>query len=393
MSLINQMLQDLDARGTPAAGGGILQGQLRAVPERQGVHPAWWLVLVLGIALCGAGAWMWLGQISPTSVPKTAIAELPLKFETDLNRQAAAQAPLVESAAPTPPSASPSEQHMPPAGVSKDEKPSLLATDVETAELQPVAAPALSAKPSADVVSQPPTLAQTAVGASGATVSASSTKPATTETTNSSQSGIVANAAISKQYRESTPQLNAENEYRKATVLIQQGKNAEANIALERALQLDAQHVAARQTLVALLIDEKRQDEAVRRLREGLHADASQTGLATILARLLVERGELKPAIETLNRSLPHAVGQADYHAFLAALLQRDTRHREAVEHYDQALRKAPHNGIWWMGLGISLQAENRTAEAVDAFTRAKSTAGLSPELKAFVDQRLNNLQ
>jgi MSHA biogenesis protein MshN len=53
----------------------------------------------------------------------------------------------------------------------------------------------------------------------------------------------------------------------------------------------------------------------------------------------------------------------------------------------------APRAGLWWMGMGISLQADNRSAEALDAFRRAKSAGGLSPDLLAFVDQRMKQLQ
>ncbi len=45
------------------------------------------------------------------------------------------------------------------------------------------------------------------------------------------------------------------------------------------------------------------------------------------------------------------------------------------------------------MGLGISLQALNRNTEAQDAFRRAKNSNSLNPELQAFVDQRLRQLQ
>ena len=45
------------------------------------------------------------------------------------------------------------------------------------------------------------------------------------------------------------------------------------------------------------------------------------------------------------------------------------------------------------MGLGISLQAENRTADAHEAFARAKATNTLTPELQAFVEQKLQQLR
>jgi MSHA biogenesis protein MshN len=44
------------------------------------------------------------------------------------------------------------------------------------------------------------------------------------------------------------------------------------------------------------------------------------------------------------------------------------------------------------MGLGISLQADLHPAEARTAFTRARNLPGLSPELQAFVERKLELL-
>lgn len=190
-----------------------------------------------------------------------------------------------------------------------------------------------------------------------------------------------------------TPQQRAENEYRRALGLLQQGRSTDAAAALEQALQLDARHAGARQALVGTLLDARRQDEALRRAREGLALDPAQPGLAMIVARIQLERGEVRAAIESLERGLPHGAERADYQAFLAALLQRDGRHKQAVEHYVLALQRAPDNGVWWMGMGISLQADQRAAEAQEAFRRARASGTLTPELQAFVESRLGQLQ
>jgi len=195
-----------------------------------------------------------------------------------------------------------------------------------------------------------------------------------------------------KQVKEFTPKQRAENEYRRAVLLIQQGKKDEALTELNQVLQLDAAHVGARQAVAALLVEAKRSDEALQKLQEGLKLDSTQAGLAMMLARLQVDRGDLHVAIDTLQRTLPYAANRADYEAFLAALLQRDARHKEAIEHYLAALRKLPQNGSWWMGLGISLQAENRSAQARDAFSKAKASNTLTPELQAFVEQKLGQM-
>ncbi len=94
-----------------------------------------------------------------------------------------------------------------------------------------------------------------------------------------------------------------------------------------------------------------------------------------------------------LKEFCSYATDRADYQAFLAALLQRDSRNKEAAELYLQALQKSPQTGIWWMGLGISLQAESRVPEAQEAFSRAKASNSLSPELLAFVESKLKQLQ
>jgi len=184
----------------------------------------------------------------------------------------------------------------------------------------------------------------------------------------------------------------ADAEFRRAAGLMQQGRIEDAIAGYEAALRLDADHDAARQALVALLLERKRNADAERVLLEGLNRKPEHTGLTMLLARLQVERGALDQATATLEKSLPFADTQADYRAFLAALLQRQNRNEEAIRHYQIVLQHAPGNGVWLMGYGISLQAVQRNAEARDAFQHALDTQTLSPELRAFVQQKLKGL-
>lgn len=187
-----------------------------------------------------------------------------------------------------------------------------------------------------------------------------------------------------------TSQQQGENAYRRGLAALQEGRVQEAIANMEQAVFLYPRHEAARQTLVGLLIENRRHDEAIRHLQFGLGLDPRQPQLAMILARLQIEKGG--PAIETLQRTLPYAAGNADYLAFLAGALQRAQRNREAAEQYQAALRLQPQNGVWWMGLGISLLADKRNAEALDAFTRAKNSGNLSQELQSFVERKLQQL-
>lgn len=421
MSLINKMLQDLEGRRLDGEVVGSMHGQVRAAPEPARIHVAWWIALGLAFILTGLVSWLWGYQTAPTTITVQQ-PQLSLKL-----------APSIETMPPPVPPKSVAEEER--SGTAKEESASAIVQPPDApsrpaaeADAPSHAADATVVKPSASpaagaVTARPtePRPAKPAPDSAGAAVALPATTPAAVARPSAQrpsagmekpspvsvagnvherstsrlekQTAFDIPANVSKQIKELTPSQKAEEEFRRATVLLDQGKNNESIAALDKALQFDPQHSVARQTLAGVLLEARRQDDAIRTLQSGLALDKNQPGMAMMLARVQVDRGDLRPAIETLQRTLSYAAGRADFQAFLAALLQRDGRHKEAVEHYLIALRKTPSNGLWWMGIGISLHADNRAAEARDAFVRARASNSLSPELLAFVEQKLNQLQ
>lgn len=376
MSVINQMLQDLENRYSASSADASLSAQIKAVTKRRRLHPAWWAILLFALVLL-AGLLAW--RLWPAS---KAGAAMPSDGRLSDASVMQAKSPVTMQLGQLPPISAParSGQH---------ETDSKLAAQTGTAS-QLAAAQMIATEPRKLPEQQAVLSLKAAVnldfGKQNSTqVSASPSRL----NAGSGERAVPATMATDKQIKEITPLQRAENDYGKAVALLQQGRVAEASELLGKVLQLDPANTSARQTLAGLLVEGKRYDEAQRSLQDGLKLDPSQTGLAMILARLQVEQGDIQSALKTLQRSLPYAVERPDYQAFLAALLQREGRHKEAIEHYSQALRKSPGSGVWLMGLGISLQAENRLAEAQEAFNRAKASHTLSPELQAFVDQQL----
>ncbi|MBD8627494.1 tetratricopeptide repeat protein [Oxalobacteraceae sp. CFBP 8753] len=346
MSLINKMLKDLDARaGQP--GAAPLPADVRpvAAPERRG--PVLRAALVGGALLAvGAGVAGWKTmQTAPAQPPAVlAAAQVPARTAVVVDMPAAAPVQVVDVAPAVP---------------------------VPAREPEPAPEPAPAPAPAARRVT-PVAAAPTA-------------RPAPRTVT------VVQNApAAQAAGRTDTPSQRAENAYRRALAVLEDGRVTEAIATLQAGLQIDPRHEAARQTLVGLLIEAGRPDDAMRQLQAALALDARQPALAMLLARLQLERGG--PAIDTLMRTLPYAAGNGEYHAFLAGVLQREGRAHEAADHYQAALKRSPGNGVWWMGLGIALQADKRDAESRAAFTQAQTSGTLSPELQAFVERRLGQL-
>ena len=202
-----------------------------------------------------------------------------------------------------------------------------------------------------------------------------------------------ASAAELAGIKQMDPQQRTENAFRQANEFLQQGEVARAVEGFAQVLAQDPLHDSARQALTTLLLRAKKNADAERLLAERLALAPNNAAFAITLSRLQADRGDTAAAIETLRVTLPSVRANAAYHATLAALLARREQHAEAVTQYQAALRLAPQAGVWWMGLGLSLQASGNAPDAREALRRARASGDLSPEIAAYVDQRLKQLQ
>lgn len=188
-----------------------------------------------------------------------------------------------------------------------------------------------------------------------------------------------------------TAEQTSAHAYQQAISYLQQGRVAEAQDQLTHVLALNPQHDDARQTLVGLLVDNKRLDQATQVLKAGLQINPSQGVYAQTLARLQLDTGLAEEALQTLEA---HAnVQQPDaYYALMAVILQKTGQHAQAITRYQQALSRGATTPAWLIGMGVSLQAEGRATEAKQAYQQAQASQ-LSPELALFVAQRLKQVQ
>ncbi len=379
MSVINQVLNQLEERGAPIAPEQTL---VRAVP--QGKRSLALPLIAVGLALAGGfAAWQWIQMRKP--VPSTSKRPVPSSVE----------GPKAQSVAAFP---SPAPVAQPAAELS-------VAAPVPASA---VVAPVVDSTTSIAAASEPPPEEVPPPASRLSFELASVPLPSTLREPNSMPARKEPPAPVAKPHvavpptarvpaavapmKQVSPEQRADAEYRQAVAAMQQGHVADAVAGYREVLRLNPAHDEARQALVALLLENKQGAEAERVLQERLSAKPGHTGFAMLLARLQVEHGALDQALTTLEKSLTYADAQADYQAFFAALLQRRNRHKEAITHYQIVLQLAPDNGVWLMGYGISLQSVQRTDDARNAFRRALESRTLSTELQAFVRQKLREL-
>jgi len=361
MSLINQMLKDLEQRNVPAGEIKPLAGDVRTVQSAgRKVSPQHVLLLAGALLIAAAGIW-WKFLYNPVQRPAPT-----------------AMKPAHPHAAPVvPPLPAPAVAAVPAAMPESTGRLPGLDTELRTVPMDRPRTEKRLESSAAVVPSEP-------VAVPG--VSLAEDKPREVRL------GKSLPASSGAALKSVSPAQKSENLYKQAVAMIQQGRVSEARSTLELALQDNLANHNARQLLVSLLVENKRSAEALNLLRDGVRIAPDQTGFVMALARLQIEAGDRDAALQTMELGAKYAAEDADFHGFYAALLQQGERHEESVAHYLKALGADPANTSWLVGVGISLQALDKFADARDAFERARQVGQLSPELAAFVDQRLRQL-
>jgi MSHA biogenesis protein MshN len=427
MSLINQVLQDLEARHARQSDDVQVPRQVRAVAvptrrSRRGV-----VVMLLGLLGVAVVAFLlWSGNPSLRSklhALRTGVSDAPsAKMAAQVPAEEAVASEVVEAqveAALMIPVFQLSEELSKIPGPS--EKSFAAKSAKVTAGATPQTRPASGASGKQVAASGPTSLAgprsetvapqksqakpdeagvraEDAIKKSGSQNDALATVASANDSADETLEEVVipadiAPGPIEKQARQLTAFERAENAFRLGVASLRRGQMADAEAQFRAAISEDRSHDASLQALVGILIDAGRQADAEAVLAESLSVNPRQPKQAMILARLQVERGDLDLAIQTLETTRTYAGTDGVYLSFLGAVFQRAGRHEEAVAQYRNALAFMPRNPIWLMGLGISLRALDRNDEARQAFDEAAAIGTLNPGLQAFVEQQRSQLK
>lgn len=357
MSLINDVLRNLEANRPDMLAAQNLQREIRSLPAAPPPRPGRRLLLLLVLlAVVGLAAWQWQER-RETSLP-VPLPAAPAELAPTLSKPA-----LAEPVAPISENLKLAQELLslplvePPATLV--ELPGAAPLPIQAATMAVVAEPEKAGSETARIESPAP--------------AARSSEPMKIE-----KSPVLA-----------TPRDRADADWRRAEAAFSGGRSEEGREALRSALRHDPTHLQARQTLLRNLLGARRIDEAVSILQEGLELQPAQAGWAMSLARLQFDQGDLAAADRTLARSQGFAESNADYAGFQGHLKSRLGAHRQAAAHYQRATRLAPNDGRWWLGYGLALEADGRLPEGREALRRALAAGNLPGELAAVAEQHL----
>lgn len=369
MSVLNEVLRNLDARGAAAPAG----AQPRAVapaPSPARVRPIiWWSALAVVAGTLATLTWMEQRAGAVTSERK------PLGMST----YGAAVAPLAPAKEAGPAIAS--VELARPAKQSPVNSADAPATK-QPAVAQPVSAPTPSAV-AASRTRQP--VAKSAEASRQPQAAPDAPSPAKATAANDADAAAAPGADAPAVQRSAASAGSAPAETARAAEFIARGRTIEAIGLLTRSLQQQPAQADARLALAALYAEASRRDLAARTLLEGAEIDPVR--FSARAAQLQAEFGDPAGAIRTLER-MPENARTGVFYALLGGIAQQAGRARLAVDAYRRAIASADPNPVWWVGFALALEADGRAVEAHAAFTRAQAQPRLSADIRAFATQR-----
>ncbi len=337
MSVINQMLRDLDTRqkgghaSLDPALGRLTRDTVSVLPPAKsgkGRSLARPLPLVLGLVLVLVVAGGWLVRPGGDTAPR-----------------AAAPAPAVLAVEPPKPQTAPLQAAMvqPQPAVAVAAAPSAKPTPAVAVPAPPAVAPRAS-EPAARSVASPSLQVPT-----GASLAAATTPPAARPKPEALPSPINRTQA-------------AGDVMAQARTMWDQGARDGATQLLRDAIAVLARSGA---DSVALLL------QAVKEL-----------------TRLELAQGHAGAALDMLQRLEPQLANQADAWGLRGNVAQRLGRHAESAQAYLTALSLRPGEARWMLGAAVSLAADGHTAQAAELAQQARQRGALSSEVEAYLRQQ-----
>ena len=199
--------------------------------------------------------------------------------------------------------------------------------------------------------------------------------------------------SIKKVFRTLSKSEKMHRQYQNAIGLVHEGKIEEGVEALTKFINKHPQIEVARQELVMLEMEQHHYAKARDLLLEGMKREPKNIHFPQLLAQILMAQGKAKSALSVLLRSAPSISKDPQYHALIAAAYKDSGHYVEAASTYSALLKIQPDNGLWWLGLGLCMEQLEKYNAAISAYQKASEAKILKAYLRAFVDSRLHTLR
>ncbi|QHJ12531.1 Beta-barrel assembly-enhancing protease [Paraglaciecola mesophila] len=370
MSVVNKMLQDLEARQSASES---VSADYQP-PKRNVGKLAWIVLLLLTVVLIVLGGYYWSVLNSDTSnqITNKPVASALLEDEDAVSAQA--QKPtsdtLANGSAPQKVVWIEPDAPAPTSAIAETTNTQNVSSEKQTSHTQ-------------NTSTKPDNTAESLL-----------TDPETPRLASAKQADSGSNEQPKAVFSKQTNHTRYAEAGLKQTInqALRDGKTLIAISGLQKLLSTDPNNLRIRKKLASLLFAENRLQEAQALLTEGVASQPEQHDLRLMLARLFAQQDNPSKALSLLLEVSPSLVLHSDYYAYRGALAQQMENYAQAQQDYQKLVNAEPQQAKWWLGLGIAQDSSGDKTQALVSYQKADNEQQLTPQVIRFVRQRLNDL-
>lgn len=396
MSVINQMLKDLEERNQPAsevpAGTPIIVNQ----PPKSTSSIVIVLVSVVLSMLIAGAVWLYLenqklqlnqkdvkqsasqGDVTATAVNNNSSAsqaangQVPIKKESskqETSKQAQVQASAAKVNSPERVTSQKTMLNEPESNLAEsigevvgDVESTFVETNIITTPKQPIVN---------NVTDKP----VTEIPTPSASIESSKTE---------------SKPSLSIARKQLSPEQLAAQKMSQVDKAMMEGEGQKAEQLLQDVVLLTPMNTEARKQLAALWFAQGQLQGALNVLNQGVAAMPDFADFRLMKAKILLQQNNTQGAYQSLIALPMHP--QIEYQLLLAQASQQVGELSASINAYRQLVLLQPSKGKWYLGLAIALDRNSQFGEAVKAYREAIALGDISPQSRQFAQQRMAEL-
>jgi MSHA biogenesis protein MshN len=192
-----------------------------------------------------------------------------------------------------------------------------------------------------------------------------------------------------------SPEELVKQKMAKAMLAIENKNATLAEQLFEDVLLLIPEHIEARKQLAALWFGRQAYQDALNTLSQGISLRPNYLDFRVLQARIYLQLGSIEQAYETLNRYFSTQQGSVQNIEFLslfAGIAQQQKHFQQSTIAYKLLTEKQPSQAKWWLGLAISEDSLANYDNAKKHYTEALTKINITENAKQFIEQRLRQL-
>ncbi|MFT5521511.1 MAG: Flp pilus assembly protein TadD [Enterobacterales bacterium] len=190
-----------------------------------------------------------------------------------------------------------------------------------------------------------------------------------------------------------TPIAQSEKLFKQAQLNVDRGAVLKAKQQLSEAIDLNPKNHKARVLLLTVLLSGGESAAMQQLLDSILNQWPKVNEYRQLQARLYLASNDQLQALSILQQDIPLIETSVDYHALLAFVAQQLKQDDLASKHFRLLLQVNNSRADWWLGFAVSEERLGNNDIALQAYNQSISRTGLSETVKNYARQRIQVIQ